>query len=148
MFLLGGGSKLFLLLKDLVEEGKTVETKCNGLIKVLSDFYSPKNYVLTERHDYFQDRRQHPDEEMSESITSLKDFTSKYMSSLTAEQYLTVWCVPACIGNEETQHITPCSQKERKAAILCMREKNNVSLLVLYIRFEAVSMLSSHILQL
>lgn len=72
MFLLGGGSKLFLLLKDLVEEGKTVETKCNGLIKVLSDFYSPKNYVLTERHDYFQDRRQHPDEEMSESITSLK----------------------------------------------------------------------------
>lgn len=30
----------FLLLKDLVEEGKTVETKCNGLIKALNDFYS------------------------------------------------------------------------------------------------------------
>lgn len=86
MFLLRGGSKLFLLLKDLVEEGKTVETKCNGLIKVLSDFYSPKNYVLTERHDYFRVHRQYPDEEMSESITSPKDFASKHTSSLTAEQ--------------------------------------------------------------
>lgn len=115
MFLLGGGSKLLLLLKDLVEEGKTVETKCNGLIKVLSDFYSPKNYVLTERHDYFQDRRQHPDEEMFESITSLKDFTSKYMSSLTAEQYLTVWCVPACIGNEKNSTYHPVQPKGEKS---------------------------------